>query len=171
MADPTDEADPGEETEPAAASTADPTPPERAFHDVYENRVRFAETDQQGVVFYGNYVTFQDEAFSAYLREIGYAYERMEADGWDVHVAHVDLDYRSPARFEDRIVNAMRVESVGESSMTGAYRARLADDDTLLAEGHVTHVAVDPETGRPTRVPDAFREAVVEFQDVPPDPV
>lgn len=138
------------------------------MHEVYENRVRFAETDQQGVVFYGEYVTYQDEAMAAFLRAIGYDYTTLAEREWDVHVAHVDLDYRAPARFEDEIVNAIRVESIGHTSITFAYRARRKDDDTVLVEGSVTHVAVD-ETGTPTRVPDDFRDAVVAFQDEPPE--
>jgi acyl-CoA thioester hydrolase len=138
------------------------------MHDVYENRVRFAETDQQGVVFYGEYVTYQDEAMSAFLRAIGYGYATMTEREWDIHVANVDLDYRAPARFEDTIVNAIRVQSIGHTSMTFEYRARRMDDDTVLVDGTVTHVAVD-ESGTPTRIPNEFRDSVVSFQDEPPE--
>ncbi|WP_248903524.1 acyl-CoA thioesterase [Halocatena marina] len=138
------------------------------MHEVYENRVRFAETDQQGVVFYGEYVTYQDEATSAFLREIGYDYTTLIENEWDIHVAHVDLDYRSPAFFENVIVNSLRVESIGHSSITFDYQARRSMDDTVLVEGHVTHVAVD-DTGTPTRIPDTFRDAVIAFQDEPPE--
>lgn len=138
------------------------------MYDVYENRVRFAETDQQGVVFYGEYVTYQDEAMTAFLRSIGYDYATLTEREWDIHVANLDLDYHAPARFEDVIVNAIRVESIGHSSITFEYRARRKEDNTVLIEGSVTHVAVD-ETGTPTRVPDDFRDAVVAFQDNPPE--
>jgi acyl-CoA thioester hydrolase len=137
-------------------------------HDVYENRVRFAETDQQGVVFYGEFVTFQDEAVNAFLRAIDYDYAAIRAAGWDIHVAHVDLDYRAPARFDDELVTAVRVERIGESSVAFTTETRRAADDAVLAEGHVVHVAVDAD-GNATRVPDDFRDAVVAFQDEPPD--
>lgn len=140
------------------------------YHDVFENRVRFAETDAQGVVFYGTYVTYQDETFSAFLREIGYPYDAFEELGWDVHVVHVDLDYHAPARFADELVNSLRVDAIRESSAEFAYACRKRDG-TSLVDGNVTHVAVDSETGRPTRIPQEFRDAVVAFQDVPPDPV
>lgn len=148
------------------------TSPSRAqvvmMHEVYENQVRFAETDQQGVVFYGEYVTYQDETMSAFLRAIDYDYTTLTDREWDIHVAHLDLDYRAPARFEDEIVNAIRVEAIGHASITFVYRARRKADDTVLVEGRVTHVAVD-ETGSSTRVPDDFRKAVVAFQDEPPE--
>ena len=136
---------------------------------VWENRVRFEETDMQGVVFYANYVTFQDETFSAFLREVGYSYEAVEDAGWDMHVVNVDMDYRGQATFADELVHGYRIERIGESSMTGEYVARRADDGELLAEGTVTHVAVDGETDDPTRIPEDFREAVADFQEAPPE--
>lgn len=139
------------------------------MNEVFENTVRFEETDAQGIVFYGNYVTFQDEAFTEYLEAIGYPYESLVEADWDVHVVHVELDYRKPAEFRDRLRNAVCVSAIRESSIEFDYECRNEDGD-LLAEGSVVHVAVD-ESGEPTRVPDEFREAVVEFQEKPPEPV
>lgn len=130
---------------------------------VWENQVRFAETDRQGVVFYGDYVTYQDETFSEFLRQMGYDYQTLEAKGWDIHVVHVDLDYRAPADFDDWLVNGIRINAIRETSMDFEYACRQRDDGTLVAEGHLTHVAVDADTGESTRVPDAFREAVVDY--------
>jgi acyl-CoA thioester hydrolase len=140
------------------------------MYDVYENTVRFEETDAQGIVFYGNYVTYQDEAFTAYLAEIGYPYQAFEDSGWDVHVVNLELDYRGSAEFRDELVNAVRIDAINESSIEFEYQCRRAADDEVLAEGSLTHVAVG-EDGSPTRVPQAFRDAVVEFQETPPDPV
>lgn len=138
------------------------------MHEVFENTVRFEETDAQGIVFYGNYVTFQDETVTAYLSTIGYPYEELEAADWDVHVVHVDLDYRKPAEFADTLQNAIRVDEIRESSIEFEYECRR--DGEVLVEGSVVHVAVD-ESGAPTRVPDAFRDAVVAYQEEPPEPL
>jgi acyl-CoA thioester hydrolase len=140
------------------------------MHDLYENTVRFAETDAQGIVFYGTYVTYQDETFTEYMEAVGFPYEQLREEDWDVHVVNLELDFRAHATFRDRLVNAMRIDSIGESSLEFEYRCRQAADDTVVVEGSVTHVAVD-ESGEPVRVPDAFREAVVSFQETPPDPV
>jgi acyl-CoA thioester hydrolase len=134
---------------------------------IWENRVRFEETDRQGIVFYGNYVTFQDETVTQFFRETGFDYTDRHQE-WDVHVVNVDLDYRGQADVGDVLVHGARVDSFGGSSMTFDYAARRADDGSLLVEGSVTHVAVDGETGEPTRIPENFREAVREFQDEPP---
>jgi acyl-CoA thioester hydrolase len=140
------------------------------MHDVYENVVRFAETDAQGIVFYGTYVTFQDETFTEFMEAVGYPYDTLRQQAWDVHVVNVELDFRSQATFRDRLINSMRISSIGGSSLTFEYQCRQADTDEVVVEGSVTHVAVD-EDGSPTTVPDEFREAVVAFQDEPPEPV
>ena len=137
---------------------------EPVFQPVFENRVRFAETDQQGIVFYGEYFTFQDEAVSEFFRQIEYSYEEMEADGWQVHVANTELNYRDGAEFGDILVNELRIVEMGTASFTFEYRVKRKDDDTAVADGSVTHVAVDLESEATRRVPDAFREAVAAFQ-------
>uniref|UniRef100_A0A7D5KG09 Acyl-CoA thioesterase n=2 Tax=Natrinema halophilum TaxID=1699371 RepID=A0A7D5KG09_9EURY len=134
------------------------------FQTVYENRARFAETDPQGIVFYGEYFTFQDEAVMAFMREMDYSYNHMLENGWQNHVVNSELNYCAGAEFGDVICNDVRVTEFGFASFTVEYRARRASDDEVLAEGTVTHVAVDLETGDPTRIPDAFRDAVVTFQ-------
>lgn len=139
------------------------------MRDVYENTVRFEETDAQGIVFYGNYLTYQDETFTEYMDAVGFPYDELRRNDWDVHVVNASLDYRAGAEFRDDLVNAMRVSAIRNSSIEFDYQCRRADDGTVLVEGSVTHVAVD-EDGTPTRVPDEFREAVVAFQDQPPEP-
>ncbi|PSQ22029.1 acyl-CoA thioesterase [Halobacteriales archaeon QS_9_67_17] len=138
------------------------------MQDVWNTTVRFAETDAQGIVFYGNYVTYQDETFSQYLREIGYPWTDIEQADWDIHVVNVDIDYRAPAAFSDELVCGIRADAIEESSLTFEWVCRQRDGPTC-AEGSVTHVAVSD--GEPTTVPEAFREAVVAYQDKPPEPV
>lgn len=140
------------------------------MRDVYETTVRFEETDAQAVVFYGNYATYQDETFTEYMDAVGFPYDELRRRDWDVHVVRLELDYRGSAEFRDRLVNAMRVAAIGDSSIEFEYECRLAADDSVLVEGSVTHVAIGDD-GSATRVPAEFREAVVDFQDEPPDPV
>ena len=134
------------------------------FQPVFENRVRYAETDAQGIVFYGEYFTYQDETFLEFLRAVGYGWEDMVDRGWETHVANAELNYREGATFGDTIVNELRLAEFGESSFTFEYRARREEDGAILVEGTLTQVAVDHETGETIRVPDEFREAVAAFQ-------
>lgn len=138
------------------------------MHEVFENQVRFAETDAQGIVFYGNYVTYQDETMTAYLEAVGYTYEELLLADWDIHTVNVELNYRTPAQFRDELANAARITAINDSSIEFAYECRR--DGDVLVDGSVTHVAVDG-SGAPTRVPQTFRDAVVAFQETPPEPV
>lgn len=135
---------------------------------VYENRVRFAETDLQGIVFYGTFFTYQDEALNEYFRRIDFRYGRMRELGYTTHIVHADLDYRAPARFEDVVENGIRVDRIGRSSLSFEYRASRREDDAVLAEGNVTHVTVDRETDEPIPVPEELVAAIEAFQDRPP---
>jgi acyl-CoA thioester hydrolase len=147
----------------------DEEPTEPDYHDVFENRVRFAETDAQGIVFYGEYLTFMDEAFSAYLKAVGHPFDSFEDRGWDVHVVHAEVDYHASAEFADELVNGMRVSAIRRSSIEFDWICRQRDGERV-ASGSVVHVAVDGD-GETVRVPDEFREAVLDLQEVPPDPV
>lgn len=133
---------------------------------VYENTVRFEETDAQGIVFYGNFATFQDETFTEYMAAIGFPYDEMRDRGWDVHVVNMELNYRNPAKFRDRLDNSMRVSRINDSSLEFAYECHDAEG-TLLVDGTVTHVVVD-ESGSPTTVPNPLREAIVAYQEESP---
>jgi acyl-CoA thioester hydrolase len=135
------------------------------MHDVWETRVRYAEVDGQEVVFYGNYFTYQDETFMAFLRAI--EHDWLDLDGWEMHVVHADLDYRGQARFGDELVCGMRATAIGTASITFEWRCRTRDG-RLCAEGEVVHVAVD-DNGEKIRIPDDFREAVVAYQEEPPE--
>ncbi|WP_222845551.1 acyl-CoA thioesterase [Natronomonas salsuginis] len=137
------------------------------MHEVFENTVRFEETDAQGIVFYGNYATYQDESFNEYMEAIGFPFDAVDEREWDAHVVDVALRYRKPATFRDRLTNSLRVTRIGDSSIEFAYECRNADGE-LLADGSVTHVVVD-ESGSPMRVPDELRNAIVAFQDEPPE--
>jgi acyl-CoA thioester hydrolase len=139
------------------------------MHDVWETRVRYAETDAQGIVFYGNYLTYQDETFSQFLREVDYSWEEMADAGWEAHVVHTELDYRSQAEFGDELVCGIRASAISESSLTFDWRCRRRDGP-VVAEGNIVHAAVD-EAGETIRVPQPFRDAVVAYQETPPDPV
>lgn len=130
---------------------------------IHTSRVRFEETDMQGIVFYGNYLTYMDMAHNVHLRAVGGLPE-----GTSEHVVHTDLDYRGQATFEDVVEHYTRFTGIGDASMETEYAAYLADG-TLLVEGGAVYVAMDDTTDEPTRVPDSFRQAVVDFQDEPPE--
>ena len=137
---------------------------DHGFHYLFENTVRFEETDAQGVVFFGNYLTYLDEAIMAYWREVGYPYEDIVEADWEVFVVHSDLDYHASAGFADTLRNGVRVSEIGTSSLTFEYRCERAEDDVLIASGSLVQVAADDD-GQPRPIPNGLREAIVAFED------
>jgi len=134
---------------------------------IWENRVRFDETDLHGHVNFGEFFSYMDETFNELLRRIEYGYDRMHAEGWTTNIVHTEMDFRAPAEYGDEIENRMRVASMGERSLTATYEARATG--TTLAEGEIVYVAVDYEGEEgAVPIPEEFREAIVDFQDDPP---
>lgn len=144
------------------------TTDEAAFHYTFENTVRLEETDAQGIVFFGNYVTYQDEAVLAYWRELGIPYDEVLEADWEVFVVHTDLDFYASASFPEELRHGVRVSKLGTSSLTFAYRCERAADGTLLADGHHVQVAVD-DAGQARPIPADLKDAIMAYQDVPPE--
>lgn len=121
-------------------------------------RVRYAETDRMGVVYYANYLVWFEVARAELLRTLGWSYREMEDQGVILPVIEAHCEYRRPARYDDmvEIRTAGRVDS--PVRMTFTYEVRIAGDAQPAATGHTVHAAVRPD-GRPTRLPERVREA------------
>jgi acyl-CoA thioester hydrolase len=109
-------------------------------------RVRYAETDQMGVVYYANYFVWCEIGRVEYFRHLGYDYKQMEIED-DCHLPVVESHcrYRVPARYDDEIVIETRVTDLRRYVIKFAYRIfRLnADGEQLLAEAETVHVTVN----------------------------
>ncbi len=127
-------------------------------------RVRFAETDQQGHVFFGHYLTYFDEALTQYQHAIGCTYQDLLDAGVDIFYIHAECDYQARAFFEEVLNVHARVGTIGNSSITFEFAAFKAHNDELVATGKIVAVVIDPQTKQPTRVPDMFREAVAKYE-------
>ncbi len=127
-------------------------------------RVRFVETDLQGHVFFGNYLTYFDEALSQYQHAVGCTYQDLVAAGVDMFYIHSECDYHSRAFFEELLNVHARAGQIGNSSITFEFAAFKAHSDELVATGKIVAVIIDPKTKKPTRVPDEFRSAVARYE-------
>jgi len=131
-------------------------------------RVRYAETDQMGVVYYANYLVWFEVGRVEYLRSLGYDYRQMEeTDGAILPVVEANCRYRAPARYDDLIeIEATPVLLRGAVLKFGyrIYRAATdAAERQLLAEGETTHVVCDRELNKrplPERVAEPMRQAI-----------
>ena len=126
----------------------------------HRQRVRFGETDLQGVVYYANYLLFAEIGRIAYLRELGVEYDRdMLAHGVDFTIGEARVRYLAPLRFDDEYDIKVRVGEIRHSSWTFEYAIDRADG-LHCADVSTIQVMIDRKTGRPTRIPAEMREII-----------
>ncbi|MGA8874008.1 MAG: thioesterase family protein [Candidatus Korobacteraceae bacterium] len=125
---------------------------------VYETslRVRYAETDQMGVVYHSNYIVWFEVGRVEMLRDLGFHYREMEKqDGTHIAVVEVRCRFKSPALYDDLITIRTRLLNVRESLLHFGYEVIRSNDGTLLAEGETIHLVVDGEFKR-IRLPEKY---------------
>jgi acyl-CoA thioester hydrolase len=127
-------------------------------------RVRYAETDQMGVVYHANYFVWFEVGRVELLRQLGFSYRDMEQnDGCGIAVIDARCRYKAPARYDDEVVVRTHLKFVRKSLMQFEYELVRADDGTLLAEGGTTHIVVGREMKKvplPEKYVRAFRSAM-----------
>src|SRR5208282_2245044 len=118
-----------------------------------EVRVRYAETDQMGVVYYANYLVWFEVGRVEVLRTLGFSYSLLEQEHQCIlPVVEVTCRYRSPARYDDQILIETRPALLRGSVLKFAYRilrkSPEGQEQTLLAEGETVHVVCDDKLQR-----------------------
>ena len=131
------------------------------FVDTVVN-VRYAETDQMGVVYYANYLVWFEVGRVAWCRARGFHYRDLEAQhGRMMMVAEVNCRYKAPARFEDDILIRTAIGSATDRVIRFLYEIRNQHTRQLLATGESKHVVTD-RNYRPARLPEHMRGFFVE---------
>lgn len=121
-------------------------------------RVRYAETDQMGVVYYANYLVWFEVGRTEFCRQHGFEYRDMERDdGLGIIVAEARCRYKAPARYDDEILVKTCLRAVKKRVLIFGYQIFRQADNHLLAEGETTHVIVNRER-RPCPLPEKYRE-------------
>ena len=120
-------------------------------------RVRYAETDKMGVVYYANFLVWFEVARADLLRSLGWTYREMEAAGVSLPVIEAHCEYARPARYDDEIEIRTEGQMVSPVRMRFDYTVVRRADQVVAAQGHTLHAAVDP-SGRPCRLPARVRE-------------
>ncbi len=123
-------------------------------------RVPYADTDQMGVVYYGNYLAFFERARNELMRAIGYTYRECEAEGWMLPVVHAELDYKSPARYDDLLEIAAYIREMKGVRIEIACEVRRKGEDAVLVSGFTRHCFVSSATFRPVQPPPRLLEAL-----------
>jgi len=123
-------------------------------------RVRYAETDQMGVVYYANYFIWCEIGRVEFLRSLGYDYKQMEIiDDCHLPVVEAACRYRSPARYDDEVLIETRVTALRSSVIKFGYRLVRAADNQLLAEAETVHVSVDRQMQKKP-LPEKYLDAI-----------
>jgi acyl-CoA thioester hydrolase len=125
-------------------------------------KVRYAETDAQGVVYHGSYVVWFEVGRTEYCDAAGYPYARMEAEGVNIVVSDLAARFRRPARYGDVVRVATRLAAVRSRGCTFSYRVALPGG-AIAVEGETVHLFVDRASGRPAAVPGPVRAALAAF--------
>ena len=122
-------------------------------------RVRYAETDQMGVVYYANYLVWFEVGRTDLCRRLGFAYREMEReDGLYLIVAEARCRYKAPARYDDEIEVRTCLREQRKRVLIFGYEIYRQPDEELLAEGETVHVITD-KNGRPRALPEEYRDA------------
>ena len=123
-------------------------------------RVRYAETDQMGVVYYANYLVWMEIGRVELVRSLGLPYNEMEQNaGLYLAVTEASCRYLSPARYDQEIVVHTEIAKATPRGIEFVYRIHSADPNRLLAEGSTRHMWLN-RAWRPTRLPENYHAAL-----------
>jgi acyl-CoA thioester hydrolase len=128
-----------------------------AFETVSELRVRYAETDQMGVVYHANYLVWCEIGRTDFIRRAGRSYADLERDGVLLAVSDASLRFHASARYDDPIQVFTSLASVGSRGMAFAYRIVRADTGATLVSASTSLVCINRE-GRLTALPREVRD-------------
>ena len=122
-------------------------------------RVRYAETDQMGVVYHGNYAQYFEMGRVEWLRNLGISYKWMEENGVMLPVVSLQMDYKKPARYDDLLRVKTILKSQTSVKIEFDYEIYNEQND-LLTTGYSMLVFVDMKTGRPMVPPSYVTEKI-----------
>ena len=131
-------------------------------------KVRFAETDAQGIAHNANYLIWFEVARVEYLERYAGGYQRLRELGLEALVLESHVRYVQPARFDDRLVVHARCVDVKGARFR--YEYAIEREDVVIADGWTAHATVDGGTLRPTRVPTWLAEAIANAERSAPRP-
>jgi acyl-CoA thioester hydrolase len=121
-----------------------------------ELRVRYAETDRMGIVYYANFLVWCEVGRVEFMRALGGSYADLEAKGYGLAVAEASVRYLAPARFDDSVRIETSLVGVRSRAVTFDYVISNAVSGVRLATAHTALVSID-SSGRPTAMPAEFR--------------
>jgi acyl-CoA thioester hydrolase len=120
-------------------------------------RVRYAETDRMGVVYYANYLIWFEVGRTDLLRDAGWSYREMETEGFMLPVIEATCVYKQPARYDDELEIRTTGQLMSPVRLRFEYEIARTSDGVLLVTGHTEHASLDRH-GKLCAMPDRARE-------------
>jgi acyl-CoA thioester hydrolase len=123
---------------------------------LYKFRPRYSETDQMGVVYYGNYATYFEVGRVELLRSVGMTYAEMERKGTMLPVVHMNIDFKIGAKYDEEIVLETSITEM-PSRKISFYHTLKNNEGKLLVKGEVVLVFVDTKSFKPKQCPEELK--------------
>ncbi|MFA5039381.1 MAG: thioesterase family protein [Candidatus Omnitrophota bacterium] len=122
-----------------------------------EIKVRYAETDKMGIVYYANYLVWFEVGRTEYLLSEGMDYRAVEKEGLFMAVVEAQCSYKAPARYGEVVVIHTWPCDLKNSSLKFQYKVLRKDDGKLLCDGYTAHVLIDKDL-KPRKIPEKIRQ-------------
>lgn len=123
-------------------------------------RVRYADTDKMGVVYYAKYLEYFEVARTEMLRSMGLPYREIEEKGYELPVSEASIKYYKGAGYDDELQITASLTPKNSPRVEIHYEVKKSDGE-LIAEGETTLVFVDAKTGKPARAPQFYLDAII----------
>lgn len=131
-------------------------------------RVRYAETDQMGMVYYANYLVWMEIGRTDFCIQAGFRYRELEeADGCAIVVSEATCRYRAPARYDDEILVRTRLARLRRRALEFTYDIRNPATGAGLAQGRTSHIVVGLNNSRPRALPEAYHRILLPWATAP----
>ncbi|MBV9987899.1 MAG: acyl-CoA thioesterase [Chitinophagaceae bacterium] len=130
-------------------------------------RVRYAETDQMDIVYYGNYAQYFEVGRVECIRALGFTYKRMEEMGVHMPVVHMDVRYLRPAHYDDLITIKTMLKELPASHEIVFHQEVYNENGKLLTTGRVTLYFINSADNKRATMPEELKQALLPFFDKP----
>lgn len=128
-------------------------------------RVIYRDTDQMGVVYYGNYFAWFETGRNEFVRSLGLSYKGLEEQGVMLPVVQSQCEYKVPAKYDDKILVKTGIRDMTGARITFIYDVIRERDGVLLARGSTTHAFADAVTLKPLNVKKRCTEYYAKLED------
>lgn len=126
-------------------------------------RVYYEDTDSGGVVYYANYLKFMERGRTEWLRSLGFEQDVLRAkEGVLFAVRKIEVDFKAPARFNDKLQVSARIVSRGKASLIFQQEITSDADGSVLCSGMVKIACIAAESFRPTPIPNALLSVITD---------